>query len=97
MPTIRISSETIVAAMQSDVTRTALAEHADKILDRAKRLASTIDEVKDAKLWRIDGIRPKGRPFSSVVCDDAEQEHGSMRTPKIRLLGRAAGLGGGIG
>lgn len=95
MPTIRISSETIVAAMQSDATRAALAGHADKILDRAKSLASTIDEVKDVNLWRVDGTRPKGRPFSSVVCDDAEQEHGSTRSPKIRLLGRAAGLGGG--
>ena len=35
------------------------------------------------------GVRPGGRPFVNVVGDNAEQEFGSSRMDRFRLLGRA--------
>lgn len=91
--TVRVSRETIVQAMQSSAVREALKAKADSILVAAQAIASETPEVSDAKIWVAEGTRPKGRPFAQVVCDDVEQEHGSMRKPKIRLLGKAAGKG----
>lgn len=93
MAQVRISRKTVFDAMQSEPVRKALKTRADKIQGRAEQLKSSEENLSsDARVWVEEGTRPKGRPFARVLCDDADQEHGTYSTPKIRLLGRAAGL-----
>ena len=93
MAQVRISRKIVVEAMQSEAVRKALKGRADKIAARAERLKSSEENLSsDVRIWVEEGTRPKGRPFAKVLCDDVDQEHGTYTTPKIRLLGRAAGL-----
>lgn len=93
MVQVSISRKLVFEAMQSKAVRKALKDRADKIQGRAEQLKSSEENLSsDAKVWVEEGTRPKGRPFARVLCDDADQEHGTYTTPKIRLLGRAAGL-----
>jgi len=87
---IRISSELITEAMQSDATRAGLAERAGRVQSRVTALAQT-EGVRIEPARVESGTRPKGRPYSRVVIDDgAEQEYGSSRMERRRILGRAA-------
>ena len=88
MPSVRVSRETVFKAMQSNPVRAALKAKADKIASRANSMKPS----PDTKVWVEEGTRPKGRPYGRVLCDDVDQEYGTADTPKIRLLGRAAGI-----
>lgn len=88
---MRISRRTIIDAMQSKPVRDALRNRAEKILKRGNELAAENEDTQNMELWIEDGTRPKGRPFSAVKANDAEQEHGTMYREKHRILGRAAG------
>lgn len=84
---VTLSSELILRAMQSETVRAALEEKAYDIANRADGIAA--NEDVDAETWVETGTRPKGRPFARVYAD-AEQEYGSMRMDRRRILGRAA-------
>lgn len=88
---MNLTYEYIQRAAQSAVVRKALQVKADKIKSRAESIA-TAEEVT-MQVTTEAGIRPRGRPFVNVVSDNAEQEFGSSRTKRRRILGRA-GEGG---
>ncbi|MBW8171795.1 hypothetical protein K0651_01865 [Ornithinimicrobium sp. Arc0846-15] len=83
-----ISNEFIERAMQAPAVRAGLSARADKVSTRAKAIAASEDV--DMKIQRRDGTRPKGRPYSRVSTDNADQEWGTSNTEKRRVLGRAA-------
>lgn len=101
-PRIVIGRDVIDRAARTDTVRKALADKADRILPRAKRLALSAN-MPDfaAALHREDGTRPgtkseKGikRPFSRVIADNEaaeSQEHGNVGVPKAAILRRAMG------
>lgn len=68
-----------------------LAVVAERIKARAEGIAA--DEETDMQITLQTGIRPEGRPFVNVVSDNAEQEFGSSRTSRRRILGRAGEAG----
>ena len=85
---VRISSAFIVAAMQSEGVRQKLIERANRIKAKAQAIAST--EGVEGTFEVRTGVRPKGRPFASVHCDNVDQEFGTSKTARSRILGRAA-------
>lgn len=92
MARLEVSSEFIVAAMQSAGVRAALKVKAEAIQSRAKSLADA-EETRTQPPTVESGTRPQGRPYSRVVIEDgAAQEYGTSRTGRRRILGRAAGL-----
>jgi len=64
---------------------------ADRVKARAEQLARS--EGVDITVTTQAGTRPGGRPFVNVVGDNPDQEHGSSRSGRFRILGRA-GEGG---
>lgn len=84
---VTISNDFIVEAMQSETVREALKARAARIAARARALASA--EAPDMRIEQIDGTRPKGRPYSRVTGSDIDQEWGTSRTERRRILGRA--------
>lgn len=60
---------------------------------RARAVGIAASEEISMQVTTETGIRPGGRPFVNVVADNAEQEWGSSRTARHRILGRA-GEGG---
>lgn len=89
---LRISKKVVETAMNSEPVQKALRERADKIKAKAQRIAAGAPDLRGTTVWVEDGTRPKGRPFSSVYCDNPDQEYGTARTARHRLLGRAAGV-----
>ncbi|MFB7007891.1 MULTISPECIES: hypothetical protein [unclassified Streptomyces] len=74
--------------------RTALRIEAHRIAPIARSLAraEVSDEFADS-IEVVEEIRPRGRPTAAVVADRADaasHEHGSVSTPRRRILGRAA-------
>lgn len=87
MTEIRLSQGTYRQAMQ--LARPALRCKAEEIQSRAKQIAATEGVEFDTEV--TEGTRPKGRAFARVVAPDgAEQEWGTSRTERRRILGRAA-------
>ncbi|UVF61135.1 hypothetical protein SEA_AOKA_11 [Arthrobacter phage Aoka] len=64
---------------------------AERIKRRAEQLADS--EEVEMEVATEAGIRPGGRPFVNVVADNAEQEYGSARMRRLRILGRAGEAG----
>lgn len=60
---------------------------ADKVAARAKSLAASEDV--EMNITTVSGVRPKGRAYVNVVGDNADQEFGTSRTARRRILGRA--------
>lgn len=88
---MNLTYEYIQRAAQSAVVRKGLQAKADKIKARVESIAAA--EEVTMQVTTEAGIRPGGRPFVNVVSDNAEQEFGSSRTKRRRILGRA-GEGG---
>lgn len=88
MAELEISQEKILAAIQSPAVRAALAQKATGVRGAAEALANSEDV--EADFWVEEGTRPKGRPYARVLCDNADQELGTSKTARRRLLGRAA-------
>lgn len=83
--------------MRSKVVADALHETAVRVEKRAREIAVQEGETVFADaLQVVDGVRPKGRPFSRVVADDPSAtgvEFGTSTHPvRRRILGRAAGV-----
>lgn len=91
MAEVEISYEFIQKAAQHPDVVKHLAVVAKRIQARAEGLAAS--EGVDMNVTTVAGVRPGGRPFVNVVGDNAEQEFGSSRTERRRILGRA-GAGG---
>jgi hypothetical protein len=90
MARIEISSDLIVRAMQSKPVRDALKARAEKVRARADALAKA-EKTETQPPEVAEGTRPKGRPFARVsIPDGADQEWGTSRTERRRILGRAA-------
>lgn len=91
MAEVEITFAYIQSAAHHPDVRKQLQVVADRIKGRADGLARA--EGVDMNVTTVAGVRPKGRPFVNVVGDNAEQEFGSSRTKRRRILGRA-GEGG---
>lgn len=89
MARVRISSEFIVAAMQTKAVREALKKRADRVQSRAEQLAASEDVDLTSQV--SEGTRPKGRPYARVSSENVAQEWGTSNTERRRILGRAAG------
>lgn len=85
---MRVSAELIRQTMQSKVVRDALTKKASKGKARADQLAASEDVKMTTKV--VSGTRPKGRPYSNIVGDNPDQEYGTSKVERRRILGRAA-------
>ena len=91
MGEVEISYEFIQkAASQPGVLRQ-LQVVADRTKGRAQALAAK--EGVDMTVTTRSGVRPGGRPFVNVEADNPDQEFGTARSRRLRILGRA-GEGG---
>lgn len=91
MAEVEISYEFIQKAAQHPDVAKQLQVVANRVKARAEQLAEK-DGV-DMKVTTEAGTRPGGRPFVNVVGDNPDQEYGSSRSGRFRILGRA-GEGG---
>lgn len=87
MAEIEISGAYIKEAMQQPGVVAHLQVVADRVAARAAGLASA--EGVEMNVTTVAGVRPGGRPFVNVVSDNSDQEHGTAKTPRRRILGRA--------
>lgn len=76
-------------ALQSPGVRRKLREVADRKLRAAQSIAAS--EGHTGPIWREDGTRPKGRPYSRIIVR-ASDEFGDSETKRRRLLGRVINL-----
>lgn len=84
----KISSNTIMAAMQTRTVRAALKKTADKKQDVAEGIARSEGVELDSSV--VEGTRPKGRPYARVQSRNVAQEWGNRSVKRRRILGRAA-------
>jgi len=85
---IEISREFVQQAAQQPIVRQALRQTAERVRRRADSLAAS-ENVK-MNTWIEEGTRPGWRPQAQVYGDNAEQEWGSARSDRRRIMGRAA-------
>jgi|tagenome__1003787_1003787.scaffolds.fasta_scaffold20721739_3 hypothetical protein len=71
--------------MQSPGVRRSLAGVADRVAAEANRLAR---QQGLGGVARVDGTRPKGRPYARVLMTGS-QEWGTYMEPRRRILGQA--------
>lgn len=64
---------------------------AERVKLRAEGIAAS--EGVEMKIKLVTGVRPEGRPFVDLVSEDDEQEFGTSRIGRLRILGRAAEAG----
>ena len=88
MAEVEITPEFIQSAMHQPGVAAALQAVADRVARRAEGIAA--NEGVDINITTTAGVRPKGRPYVNVVADNVDQEWGSSRSGKYRILGRAA-------
>lgn len=86
MPTMKLSREFYLRAMHHDAVKKALKLKADRIQAEAKKEAKA-QGVRDLEVEVSEGTRPQGRPYARVSVD-LEDEWGSYKKPKLRILGR---------
>jgi hypothetical protein len=91
MAEVEITYEYIQRAAQQPGVRAQLQAVADRVKARAEGLANS--EGVEMTVTTRAGTRPNGRPFVNVEGDNPDQEHGSARSKRFRILGRA-GEGG---
>ena len=88
MAEVEITPEFIQSAMHQPGVAVALQAVADRVARRAEGIA--VNEGVEISITTTAGVRPKGRPYVNVVADNVDQEWGSSRSGKYRILGRAA-------
>lgn len=91
MGEMEITPAFILSAMHQPGVAAHLQVVANRVAARAKGIAAS--EGVDMEVTTVAGVRPKGRPYVNVVTNNAEQEFGSARTKRRRVLGRAADAG----
>ncbi len=85
---IEISRDFVRAAARHEAVTRQLRVIGDRVKTRAESLAAA-EDVK-MELWIEEGERPGWRPQVVVYGDNPEQEFGSARADRRRILGRAA-------
>jgi len=88
MAEVTINYELIQKAAQHPDVRARVEATARKIAGRVESLAH--DEEVDMAVTVVSGTRPGGRPFSNVVADNVDQEFGTGKSARYRIVGRAA-------
>ena len=88
MAEVEITPDFIQSAMHQPGVAVALQVVADRVARRAEAIAA--EEEVEMNVTTNAGVRPKGRPYVNVVADNVDQEWGSSRSGKYRILGRAA-------
>lgn len=91
MVEVEVSPELIQKAMNHPDVVAHLQVVADRIKASAKSIAAA--EGVEMEVSTVSGIRPKGRPYVNVIADNEEQEFGSARSQRFRILGRAGESG----
>lgn len=91
MAEMEISAAYIKEAMQQPGVAVQLQVVADRVKARAESLADS--EGVKMNVTTVAGIRPGGRPFVNVVSDNPDQEFGTSKTERRRILGRAGEQG----
>lgn len=85
---IEISRDYVRAAANNEAVRRQLGVAARRVKARADSLAGA--EGVEMNTWVEEGTRPGWRPQAVVYGDNAEQEWGSSRSDRRRIMGRAA-------
>lgn len=88
MAEVQIGPELFAKAFAHPDIGPALRAEAERVAARARAIADT--EGVEMTVTVESGTRPGGRQFANVVGDNVEQEWGSDRTGRRRILGRAA-------
>ncbi|MEW1964640.1 hypothetical protein AB0302_04490 [Micrococcus sp. NPDC078436] len=88
MAEVRIGPELMAKAVNHPDIPGALQQVADRIASRARGLAAS--EGVEMNVTTQGGVRPQGRPYVNVVGDNVDQEWGTTRSGRRRILGRAA-------
>ena len=84
---IEISRDFVRAAARHEAVTKQLRVVGDRIAKRAESLA--VSENVPMEVWVEQGERPGWRPQVVVYGDNTEQEFGSARADRRRILGRA--------
>lgn len=87
MAKIELSQKKILKALQSKKVRQSLRSAADQIASKGSSIAAAEDIDGDFTVG--EGTRPQGRPYSRVTFSNVDQEHGTSKTRRSRVLGRA--------
>ncbi len=85
---LEISRELILKAMHHADVKAHLQVIANRRKKRAEQIAAS--EGVEMTVTTVAGVRPGGRPFVNIVSDNVDQEFGTARTKRRRILGRAA-------
>ena len=88
MPKMEVSPALILATMHLPQVRDALSARAGRVAATAE--AITAAEGVEGSVIRESGTRPKGRPYERVLHTNADQEFGTSKTSRRRIMGRAA-------
>ena len=88
MAGLEISRDYVRAAANNETVRAQLGVVARRVKARADSLAGA--EGVEMNTWVEEGTRPGWRPQAVVYGDNAEQEWGSSRSDRRRIMGRAA-------
>lgn len=88
MSKIEISRDFVREAADQPAVREALRRTADRVRRRADGLAAS--EGVSMNTWVEESTRPGWRPQAVVYGDNSEQEWGSSREDRRRIMGRAA-------
>lgn len=88
MARLEISREYVREAANQPGVRAQLGVVARRIKARADALAGA--EGVEMNTWVEEGTRPGWRPQAVVYGDNVEQEFGSSREDRRRIMGRAA-------
>lgn len=85
---VEITGEFIMEAARQPAVIKELRRQANQAAIRADRIASA--ERVRMRTWVEEMTRPGGRPVANVYADNVDQEWGTTRMPRHRILGRAA-------
>lgn len=77
----------LASAMNTEPVRQALRDGAETIAAAARAIAQEEGNTEPVEV--TEGIRPRGRPYARVSMPGSA-EWGDGKTPRLRILGRAA-------
>lgn len=91
MAEVEISYDFVQKAAQQPGVAKQLQAVANRVKARAEALAD--QEGVEMTVTTTAGTRPGGRPYVNVVGDNPDQEYGTSRSGRFRILGRAGESG----
>ena len=84
---VEVSRDFVRAAARHEAVTNQLRVIGDRVKNRAQNIAAS--EEVEMDVWVEQGERPGWRPQVVVYGDNTEQEFGSARADRRRILGRA--------